>query len=233
MFRKKFAAALVCTAALMGSNPPVSASSDGGPLVLKEDPAKAPELLALLEKFKKKEAMERLPTLAAAQKIRIGEYYGLAKANGKVTDREISSGISSMVRGYWEIGEVRKFAESYAQTGKLPKGLPTPNASFLTAAEKFPGAADFLKEEIDGTKALDEQIGTILEQAALNADKRAAEADKRAAEAERRGAEADRRAAEAERRGAEADRRAADADRRAAEYRKQTEALERILKLLK
>ena len=205
MFRKKFAAALVCTAALMGWNPPVSASSDGGPLVLKEDPAKDPELLALLEKFKKKEAMERLPTLTAAQKIRIGEYYGLAKANGKVTDREISSGVSSMVRGYWEIGEVRKFAESYAQTGKLPKGLPTPNASFLTAAEKFPGAADFLKEEIDGTKALDEQIGTILEQAALNADKRAAEA-------ERRGAEA---------------------DRRAAEYRKQTEALERILKLLK
>ena len=158
------------------------ASADGGELALKEDPAKDPELLTLLEKFKKKETVEGLPSLNAPQRERVMGYYKLAKAQAGLPERAVANGVSSMVLGYRAVEDVRQFVKTYAETGRVPKGLPTPNANFLNAAGRFPGADAYLKEELEATKDLDGEIIAILETIKADADKRAADADKRAAD---------------------------------------------------
>lgn len=58
---------------------PLAAGEGGVSLVLKEDPAKNPELLAMLEKFNKKTALEKLSTLDTGKRERIMGYYKLAR----------------------------------------------------------------------------------------------------------------------------------------------------------
>ena len=56
------------------------AEAKGTTLVLKEDPAKNPELLALLAKFKRDSIIEKLPKLTITQRERVMGYYKLAKS---------------------------------------------------------------------------------------------------------------------------------------------------------
>ena len=176
-----FAGALaVAPSAGMAESPYLPLAANGTTeLVLKEDPAKNPELLAMLEKFNKKTALEKLPTLDTGKRERIMGYYKLAKAQPGLNDRTVASGVSGMVLGYVEVEDVRRFVEEYSKTGKLPKGLPLPYANFKGASEKFPGAEVYLASELSSTKKLDEQIGVILDTVIADADKRSADAKKR------------------------------------------------------
>ncbi|QRM18920.1 hypothetical protein GBK02_05700 [Dechloromonas sp. TW-R-39-2] len=166
------------------------AQAGGGPLVLKEDPAKDPVLLELLGKFNKKTALEKLPILTISQRERIMGYYKLARSQPDISDRTVANGVSGMVLGYVEIDDVRRFVDEYAKTGKLPKGLPLPYANFKGASEKFPWAEIYLANELSSTKKLDEQIGVILDTVIADADRRSEEADRRSEEARRQGEDA-------------------------------------------
>lgn len=273
------------------------AQTGAATLALKEDPAKDPELLALLAKFKKNGALEKLPGLSVAQRERIMGYYKLARTKQEMGERAVASGVSGVTLGFAEIADVRGFVEEYKKTGKAPQNVPLPYANFKGASEKFAGAANYLAPELESSKQLDDQINAVLELVTEVARKEGEEARKKIAsrntsalakarqnnpripdlesrnhqafstyqklskanqDQERQQAslmtcsetdlelaaiwqslydrtqtpEYKEEAAE-RKKGGEACKRAADAVKRTAEYRKQIEALDRILKLMK
>lgn len=122
----------------------------------------APEFFPLLEKFKKVEAMAKWPALSPPAQERVAGYHKLARTKPELGERVVASGISGMILGYAEVGEVATFVAEYRRSGKTAKSVPLPYANFKGAADKFPEATTYLANELETSKKLDDQVNAVL-----------------------------------------------------------------------
>ena len=124
------------------------------------------ELTSLLTQFKKADAIEKWPSITPMAKERAMGYFKLARSKPELGDRTVASGVSGVILGYAEVGEVAAFVEEFRRTGKAAKSVPLPYANFKGAADKFPEASTYLKQELETSKQLDDQVNAVLKRVA-------------------------------------------------------------------
>lgn len=78
----------------------------------------------------------------------------------------IASGVSGVILGYAEVREVAAFVDEFRRTGKTAKSVPLPYANFKGAADKFPEATTYLKQELETSRQLDDQVNAVLKRVA-------------------------------------------------------------------
>jgi flagellar capping protein FliD len=124
------------------------------------------ELKSLLTQFKKADAIAKWPSITPMAKARAMGYFKLARSKPELGDRTVASGVSGVILGYAEVSEVAAFVEEFRRTGKAAKSVPLPYANFKGAADKFPEATTYLKQELETSKQLDDQVNAVLKRVA-------------------------------------------------------------------
>lgn len=124
------------------------------------------ELTSLLTQFKKADAIAKWPSITPMAKERAMGYFKLARSKPELGDRMIASGVSGVILGYAEVREVAAFVDEFRRTGKTAKSVPLPYANFKGAADKFPEATTYLKQELETSRQLDDQVNAVLKRVA-------------------------------------------------------------------
>lgn len=124
------------------------------------------ELTTLLTQFKKADAIAKWPSITSMAKERAIGYFKLARSKPELGDRTVASGVSGVILGYAEVSEVAAFVEEFRRTGKAAKSVPLPYANFKGAADKFPEATTYLKQELETSRLLDDQVNAVLKRVA-------------------------------------------------------------------
>lgn len=124
------------------------------------------ELTSLLTQFKKADAIAKWPSITPMAKERAMGYFKLARSKPELGDRTIASGVSGVILGYAEVREVAAFVDEFRRTGKTAKSVPLPYANFKGAADKFPEATTYLKQELETSRQLDDQVNAVLKRVA-------------------------------------------------------------------
>lgn len=124
------------------------------------------ELTSLLTQFKKADAIAKWPSITPMAKERAMGYFKLARSKPELGDRTVASGVSGVILGYAEVSEVTAFVKEFRRTGKAAKSVPLPYANFKGAADKFPEASTYLKQELETSKQLDDQVNAVLKRVA-------------------------------------------------------------------
>lgn len=124
------------------------------------------ELTSLLTQFKKADAIAKWPSITSMAKERAIGYFKLARSKPELGDRTVASGVSGVILGYAEVSEVAAFVEEFRRTGKAAKSVPLPYANFKGAADKFPEATTYLKQELETSRLLDDQVNAVLKRVA-------------------------------------------------------------------
>lgn len=124
------------------------------------------ELTSLLTQFKKADAIAKWPSITPMAKERAMGYFKLARAKPELGDRMVASGVSGVILGYAEVSEVAAFVEEFRRTGKAAKSVPLPYANFKGAADKFAEASTYLRQELETSRQLDDQVNTVLKRVA-------------------------------------------------------------------
>jgi hypothetical protein len=124
------------------------------------------EMTSLLTKFRKADAIAKWPSITPMAKERAVGYFKLARSKPELGDRTVASGVSGVILGYAEVSEVAAFVEEFRRTGKAAKSVPLPYANFKGAADKFPEASTYLKQELETSRQLDDQVNAVLKRVA-------------------------------------------------------------------
>lgn len=124
------------------------------------------EMTSLLTQFKKADAIAKWPSITPMAKERAMGYFKLARSKPELGDRTVASGVSGVILGYAEVSEVAAFVDEFRRTGKAAKSVPLPYANFKGAADKFPEASTYLKQELETSKQLDDQVNAVLKRVA-------------------------------------------------------------------
>jgi uncharacterized phage infection (PIP) family protein YhgE len=136
------------------------------------------ELTSLLTQFKKTEAIAKWSSITPAARERAMGYFKLARSKPELGERTVASGVSGVILGYAEVGEVAAFVDEFRRTGKAAKSVPLPYANFKGAADKFPEASTYLKQELEASKQLDAQVNAVLKRMADQYKRESAELQK-------------------------------------------------------